>query len=368
MDNTQAIPDSTPRDDSVAEGGRTEDQLLADIVRSSNFTSNEESLPTEQVPELDPEESDKEDPKSEESESEEVEEEVESEETETEGEDAAEEAATEGLEVFTQDDLDLDAKVAIKIDGKETEVSFSDLIKGYSTEQSLSHKGRELGEARKKLDEEYQGKFGELANMSKASLAVLYSTEQDLAKQYHDLDKDIDTARKDNDTFALSDLKDKREQAQKQYWDARNKREQLVSAVEKEGVEQSNKAWKEQLDYFNKAIPDMIPGFNEERAKSIREFAINEGISPEVLNSIADPKIVKFVDDYRILKQGINKGTVKRKATTVKKAPLRKAKTVSKKKEDANNTLRAKALSGNATQEEQNMFLRNIAERSLSSL
>ena len=55
MDNTQAIPDSTPRDDSVAEGGRTEDQLLADIVRSSNFTSNEESLPTEQVPELDPE-------------------------------------------------------------------------------------------------------------------------------------------------------------------------------------------------------------------------------------------------------------------------------------------------------------------------
>ena len=68
--------------------------------------------------------------------------------------------------------------------------------------------------------------------MSKASLAVLYSTEQDLAKQYHDLDKEIDTARKDNDTFALSDLKDKREQAQKQYWDARNKREQLVSAVE----------------------------------------------------------------------------------------------------------------------------------------
>ena len=52
--NTEAQVDSTQQDDSQANVGRTEDQLLADIVKSSPFT---QSLPEEQVPELDPEES-----------------------------------------------------------------------------------------------------------------------------------------------------------------------------------------------------------------------------------------------------------------------------------------------------------------------
>ena len=56
-EDTKAIPDSAPpRDDSGATDGRTEEQLLADIVKSSEFVPNEEqSLPVEQVPEVDPE-------------------------------------------------------------------------------------------------------------------------------------------------------------------------------------------------------------------------------------------------------------------------------------------------------------------------
>ncbi len=123
--------------------GQTEQELLDAVLRNSEFLQDE-SLPVEEVPEVDPVETE-EDPESEEAVSEEVEEEVEGlEEEEVEG-DAAE-AATE-VDLFSTDDLDLDAKVAVKIDGAEAEVSFGDLIKGYSTEQSLSKKGRELGEA-----------------------------------------------------------------------------------------------------------------------------------------------------------------------------------------------------------------------------
>jgi len=148
--NTEATIDSTQLDDSIATDSRTEEQMLADIMANSEFT---QSLPNEQdVPELDTEEPVEEDPETEEAETEEVEEEVETEEEEATDED---DASTQEAEVYTPDDLDLDAKVAIKIDGKETEVSFSDLIKGYSTEQHLSNEGRKLGEARKQLDEEY---------------------------------------------------------------------------------------------------------------------------------------------------------------------------------------------------------------------
>ncbi len=358
--NTEATVDSTQPDDSIATDGRTEEQMLADIMANSEFT---ESLPNEQdVPELDTEET-AEDPDAEESENEEVEEEVETEEEETTDED---DTSTQESEVYATEDLDLDAKVSIKIDGKDTEVSFSDLIKGYSTEQHLSNEGRKLGDARKQLDEEYEKKFKEINDLGQASSAVLYREEQALAKEYHDIESQIDQARKDGDTYEVNELKDKREQAQKKYWDARNGREQLVKQVQAQVQEQNTKQWNEQLESFNKAIPEMIPDFNEKTAVAIREFAIAEGIQPEVLDTIVDPVIVKFVDDYRRLKQGVTKGSAKRKATVVKKAPVRKAKTRSQKELDNETKIRQRAFSEDSSNEDQMAFLRGLANKSLN--
>jgi len=358
--NTEATVDSTQPDDSIATDSRTEEQLLADIVANSEFT---ESLPNEQdVPELDTEET-AEDPNAEESENEEVEEEVETEEEEATDED---DTSTQESEVYATEDLDLDAKVAIKIDGKETEVSFSDLIKGYSTEQHLSNEGRKLGDARKQLDEEYEKKFKEINDLGQASSAVLYREEQALAKEYHDIESQIDQARKDGDTYEVNELKDKREQAQKNYWNARNGREQLVKQVQAQVQEQNTKQWNEQLESFNKAIPEMIPDFNEKTAVAIREFAIAEGIQPEILDTIVDPVIVKFVDDYRRLKQGVTKGSAKRKATVVKKAPVRKAKTRSQKEVDQETKIRQRAFAEDSSNEDQMAFLRGLANKSLN--
>ena len=358
--NTEATVDSTQPDDSIATDSRTEEQMLADIVANSEFT---ESLPNEQdVPELDTEET-AEDPDAEESENEEVEEEVETEEEETTDED---DTSTQESEVYATEDLDLDAKVSIKIDGKDTEVSFSDLIKGYSTEQHLSNEGRKLGDARKQLDEEYEKKFKEINDLGQASSAVLYREEQALAKEYHDIESQIDQARKDGDTYEVNELKDKREQAQKNYWNARNGREQLVKQVQAQVQEQNTKQWNEQLESFNKAIPEMIPDFNEKTATAIREFAIAEGIQPEILDTIVDPVIVKFVDDYRRLKQGVTKGSAKRKATVVKKAPVRKAKTRSQKEVDQETKIRQRAFAEDSSNEDQMAFLRGLAEKSLN--
>jgi len=357
--NTEANVGSTQSDDSIATDSRTEEQMLADIMANSEFT---ESLPDEQVPELDTEE-DTEDPDVDESEVEEVEEEVETDEEETEAED---DTSTQESEVYSTEDLDLDAKVAIKIDGKETEVSFSDLIKGYSTEQHLSNKGRELGDARKQLDEEYETKFKEINSLGQASASILYREEQALAKEYHEIETLIEQARKDGDTYEVNELKDKREQSQKNYWQARSNREGLVKNVQSQVEQQTTKQWNEQLEHFSKAIPDMIPDFNEKTATAIREFAISEGIAPEILDTIVDPVIVKFVDDYRRLKQGVTKGTAKRKATVVKKAPIRKSKTKTQKTIDKESKIRNRAFSEDSSDDDQMAFLRGLANKSLN--
>ena len=362
---------STPlKDDAAAPDGRTQEQLLADIVSNSDFIPKEESLPEEQVPEVDPGESeDIEDPKeTDEPETQEVEEEANTEEVEGEVEDADEQSATQDTTLFTPEELDLEAKVSIKIDGQDSEVSFNDLIKGYSTEQSLSKKGRELGDARKTFEDDYNKKLGEVKEMSDASVAILYKSEQEHAKSFHALEEKIEKARDENDTFNLSELKDKREQIQKKYWTARKEREGLQKTVAEKSQEQMQKVWNEQLKVFDEAIPTLIPGFNESTAKDIREFALKEGIDEKVLDTIIDPNIVKFVNDYRILKQGLNKGTAKRKVAPTKSVPVKKSKPVKQKKLDAAQALRKRALSKDSSKADQDAFLKSYAERSLSNI
>lgn len=362
MNNPEANTDSTPMDDSVPmDTSQTEEALLADIIRNSDFV---DTLPDEQVPQLDAEDSDEEDPDTlDEADNVDDDEEVETEEEETTD---ADDTSTQDAEVYTTDDLDLDAQVLVKIDGEELAVSFSDLIKGYSTEQHLSSKGRELGDARKQMEEEYASKAEELTAMSQASAAVLYNNEQQLAKEYHEIEAAIQTAREEGDTYEVNELKDKRELAQSSYWKARKQREEMVAGVQKQAEEQNTKAWEQQLEYFNETIPTLIPDFNEETAMSIREFALEEGIPAEVLDTIADPVIVKFVDDYRRLKQGVTKGAAKRKVTTVKKAPIKKTRTRNQKEIDAKSRAREKVLSGEGSDADQMDFLRGLAERSLN--
>jgi len=361
--NTEATKDSTPpRDDSIATDSRTEEALLADIVRNSDFV---ESLPNEQVPEVDTAETESEDPDTEEAvETEEIEEEDNTEESKELVED---DTSTQDTSIFTPEELDLDSQVAIKIDGKETNVSFSDLIKGYSTEQSLSNKGRELGDARKQLEEEFGKRFQDVQTLTKASAAMMYKDEQAHAKTYHDIEKQIQKARDDGDTYGLEELKDKREQSQKEYWEARKNREGLIQTVQKQNQEIMDKQYKEGLEKYTKEINTLIPDYNEKVVKDIRTFALAEGLPEQMIDTIIDPNIVKFVDDYRRLKQGVTKGVEKKKVATVKKVPVKKAKSINQKKLDKEAIIRKKALSENSSSEDQMAFLRGLAERSLGN-
>ena len=220
--------------DDARDGGPSEQELLDAVMRNSDIMNEAgfeaPPLPGEDLDEDPVDYDDEQDPESDvAADTEEDDEEYEEDEVETEGED---DTSTQEPDVYTADDLDLDAQVSVKIDGEEVAVSFGDLLKGYTTEQSLSKKGRELGEARKALDAERNEKIGQLDQVAQASAAVLMKPEQEAAKAYHDIEAQIKKARDDGDTFELGELKDKREQAQAKYWEAKNSRESLLTQVE----------------------------------------------------------------------------------------------------------------------------------------
>jgi FtsZ-binding cell division protein ZapB len=358
LPNTDDIP-------AVASNSQTEQELLDAVLSNSSFV--QESLPDEEIPEVDSSESDYEDPDESDEvvneESEEVEEEAEEEDID---EDGDEESPTQNSDVFTADDLDLDAQVVVKINGEEVPVSFSDLIKGYSTEQSLSAKGREIGEARKELEAERESKLAKITQLGQASSLILYQEEQTKASAYHELEAQIKKARDEGDTYELSELKDKREQVQSEYWEARRKREGLLGQLENQQKELEEKKWQEEIQNFNTTITEYIPDFNEEVASDIRSFALDEGLPEELIDSITDPSVVKFVNEFRKLKTGVSKGQAKRKQVVAKKVPVKKAKPTNKKKADADSMVKARAFREDASNEDQMAFLKQLANKSLN--
>ena len=157
--------------------------------------------------------------------------------------------------------------------------------------------------------------------MAQATGTVLRQAENAYAKQYHDLEKEIDDARKSGDTYELGELKDKREQAQKNYWAARQRREGVLKQVQEQTEQRQQEQFQQQIEHFHKEIPGLIPDFSEEVAMSIRDFAVEEGVAPELLDGITDPVVIKFIDDYRRLKQNVSKGTAKRKTCLLYTSP-----------------------------------------------
>ena len=361
--------ETLPVTDDAQTDGPTEQELL-DAVMANSPIMDEMDVPLPEEEEIvqDPEESDEvdEDPEeSEEAVSEDEEEEVE-EEVEEEDADEGEEPES-ATEVFSADDLDLDAKVLAKIDGEEVEVSFGDLIKGYQTDAHLSKKGRELGEMQKAWEEEKAGQLKQIEQLTDASAAMLIAGEKSYAKEYHEIEEKIEKARSDGDTYEVNELKDKREQIQKKYWEARRHREDMVKKVAEQKEAAANEEWEKEIAHFQEEIPNLIPDFDEKIAMSIREFAIEEGINPDILDQITDPVIVKFVDDYRRLKQGVSKGAAKRKAVPAKKAvPTKKARPAKKKAEDKAKMVKARAMREDASKEDQDAFLRQYAAKSLN--
>ncbi len=360
--------DTSTQMDDMSNSGPSEQELLDAVMRNSPLMEEEGiPLPEGETSEEDPVESgQEEDPIPEEVVSEDKEEEVEDSLEEDEGEDAGEEPATQEPDVYTMEDLDLDAKVSLKIDGEEIAVAFSDLIKGYSTEQSLSKKGRELGEARKALEDERTAKLKDLEATVSVANEVMSTAEQTYSKQYHDFEAKIEKAREDGDTFELSELKDKREQAQKRYWAARNKREQMLKQATEQYQTAQQETFQQEIETFMDTIPDYIPDFNEDVAGKIRDFALEKGIPETMLESVTDPAIVKFIDDYRRLEQGVSKGSAKRKAAPTKKVPAKKATPAKKKEADKAKMVKARAFKQDASEQDQMDFLRQYASKSLN--
>jgi len=322
----------------------------------------EESLPEEDESDLDPEDSAEEEdvPEGDAADEDDTDDYEEDADEDEEYEDDDDEDSTQDDDLPLEEEVDWEYEVPVKIDGEIEYVSIGELRKGFATDQHLSKKGREVSELESQLKEEYSAKTAEITELGATLAAQLQNDENVLAKEYHDLEAKIEKARDEGDTYELNDLKDKRETAQKKYWEARNKREGLVGAIQKQQQEQQQKHIDNLMAQFDEDIKELVPDFD---ADLVREFALSEGVPQEFLDFIMDARVVKFVDDYRKLKQKASTGSAKRKrAPKVKGVPTKRKLSKSKKSEQRSAALRESVLAGKGNEQSELEFLKSLSK------
>ena len=359
--------DSTRLDDTSIDVGQNQDNtddrnaLLANVLKNSDFFNDEEKADLDlPVPEIDgPVEADDKEEDLEESDDIVTDEDTgegEVPEEEAEETDEDDDESTQ-QDVYDVDELD-DFNVKVKIDGEESEVDIKELVKGYQTDQYLTKKGRELSEANQHFERIVQEKYGEIESLGEQAAAIVQSSENSLAKRYHALEAEIDAARRAGDNFKVGELKDQRELAQKNYWNARKRREGIEQTIDAKRNEVAQQQMSQAAEHFNNTILDHVPHFDADHAEKLKNFALDHGIPEVLISNTYSPELVAFVDEFYNLKNGVTKGAAKRKQAPVQKAlPKRKATPAKKKKEEAAERQRKKVLSGNASEAERRNFL-----------
>lgn len=260
----------------------------------------------------------------------------------------------------TEDSIDWEYKVPVKIDGEEKYFTLEELRKGYATSQHLSAEGRKLGEARKALDTERNEKLQEIVQLGTALHSQLEADENALSTQYHSIKEQMEKAIEDGDGYEAKELKVKLTEVQTQYWNKKNQKTALEEQVGKQVSESKQREAQAQAAYFQENIGKVMPNFTEELAGQIRDFALNEGLPEALLATIYEPVVVKVLHDYMKLKTKTSAGAVKRETST-KTVPSKKGTPQKVREDTANKQIRGKVLSGSGDKAEELDFLKSIS-------
>mgnify|MGYP003980656125 FL=1 len=275
------------------------------------------------------------------------------EEEEDESEDATQESESDELD----NEIDMDFKVPVKVDGEESEVTMEELVANYQTKQSQSKKGDELAEQAKVL-EQTREQAEIYARVNAELLQREDAKDQSVLKHLQD---QVDKAFEEDD-YQASKLNNKLGKAKEEYSTRKASRNNLLQGMSQQLGQQAQEQFGKQVEHFNQVVPELIPDWSEDVAMSNRKFALSIGLDERMVDSIVDPMMIKAIDGYRRLSENSSKGTAKRKQTPVKRVPTKKPVTAKTKKSNRVDAARKNANKGRATDQDSKVLFDNVID------
>jgi len=196
-----------------------------------------------------------------------------------EDEDESEDATQEESALEAGDEIDMDFRVPVKIDGEESEVSMEDLVASYQTKQSQSKKGDEIAEAAKAL-EESRAESEMFANINAELLRGEDDKDQAVLKGLADR---VDKAFDNNDPDA-NKLNRQLDKAKEEYSTRQTNRNSVVQAMGEKIQAQRQEQFGKQVEEFNAEIKNHVADWSENVALKNRKFALDLGLNEQFVD------------------------------------------------------------------------------------
>jgi hypothetical protein len=274
-----------------------------------------------------------------------------------EDEDESEDATQKDSDLDDESDIDMEFKVPVKIDGEQSEVSMEELVASYQTKQSQSKKGDEIAEQTKNLAKAKE-ESALFAQINSELLQIEDGKDQQILQSLKDK---VDEAYDEDDRDA-GKLNRQLEKANEEYRTRKANRDSVVTTMSNKISEQRQNDFNESIKAFQEEISTHIPDWSEKVALKNREFALGLGINEQILDNITDPIVVKVLDGYRRLKEGSEKGVVKRKKATIKRVPTKKVNSANVKKSNKVEAARKNVSKGRASEKDRAVLFDNVID------
>ena len=297
----------------------------------------------------------------------------------TEEEESTEETQDESLEEESEEESEEDEAeesdeeegeesdlYAVKVDGEEVEVTFDELLKGYSRQSDYTKKTQELSQGRKEIEEAkstYNSALAQMQQERQHYVTQLNQILQNSSNNLQEYDKIDWNTLKEDDPIEYVKLRE-------DYRDGKEKMQALDQQRQMAMQQQNAEAQKVQQEAVQaerykmvEALPEWgDPDKQKELATDVKSYALTQGFSEEELNSLIDHRSVLVL--MKAAKyDALEKADVKSKKLKNKPKVVRSGKGVSSSgNEKSKRTARMKRLRGTGHIDDASVLLEDFID------
>ena len=205
---------------------------------------------------------------------------------------ASEEEEAEEDTEETDDGEEEDPLYAVTVNGEEHEVTFDELLRGYSRQSDYTRKTQELSNDRKQMEELQKQYNSEVSTIQAERQQYMESLNQIIANSSAGLDKfaNVDwQSLKDTDPIEYVTKKEEFREAQEKVQSMQQEQYNAQHRHAEESKQLRSQILREEHGKLSAALPDWgKPEKQKKMASEIRDYASSQGFSAEEINSLVD--------------------------------------------------------------------------------
>jgi len=213
------------------------------------------------------------------------------------------EDAEDGAEEETDEQPDL---YTVKVNGEEIEVTFDELLSGYSRQSDYTRKSQDLAEQRKLVQQMEQEIAAERQQYSQLLPAMKQQLEQQMQAE-----PDWDKLYEKNPIEATRlerEWRKAKEQRQAQIQAVEAEQQRMTQIQQRQLNEQRQKQLQAEQERLQSLIPDWKkPEVAQKEAAEIRDFLIGKGFAEEDVNNITHAGVVALARNAMLFERGQRK-------------------------------------------------------------